>query len=103
MTCDKVCRICGNKFVGTNGKACYCSDYCRTIGTEQVRRDADERRRQRKPWRVKSIFHTKQCAKCGKDYRGTANSKYCDSCLRSGNYKMREYYYSRKYTEEEAT
>ena len=102
MTCDKVCRICGNRFTGTNGNSCYCSDYCRTIGKEQKKRESEEKRRQRKPWRVKSIFRTKQCAKCGDDFKGTRNAKYCDACLLSGDYKMRQYYQNRKYTEEDA-
>ncbi len=100
MTCDKVCRICGNRFTGTNGKACYCSDHCRTIGKEQRSREWEERCR--KPRHIKSIFSTKQCAKCGKEYRGTKNSKYCDNCMLTGGSKMREYYYHRKYTEEDA-
>ncbi len=39
MKVIKKCEICGNTFEGNNGKAKYCSDKCRAIGTNQRRQE----------------------------------------------------------------
>lgn len=99
--CEKFCRICGAKFIGTNGRSCYCSDECREKGSYEVkqrhwRKEAKER------YKPKGKMRDRTCKKCGKVYRGHFNSLYCDSCLLSGNYKLRSYYSYRIYTESEA-
>lgn len=95
MNCEKRCNVCGSKFIATNGNQCYCSEYCREIGYSASRRAWQRQRYQKRP-----VIKEKICAVCGKPYRGHYNSKYCDNCMKSGNYKMRSYYDCRAFTEE---
>ena len=91
---EKRCKICGSKFTASNGNACYCSDYCREIGTKAVNRAIRKRNYVHRP-RIKDMI----CAKCGKTYRGHFNSRYCDNCLQTGSAVMKQYYRNRRFTE----
>lgn len=97
MKSRAVCVICGSKFIGNSGKACYCSDYCREIGSRAVRNAWARQRYEHRP-KIKDMI----CVKCGKPYRGHFNSKYCDHCLESGKWRMRYYLECRAYTEQNA-
>ena len=91
MKCFVRCRVCGNKFEGNSGRACYCSEYCREVGSKAVRN----------AWQRARYVHTTSmrdlvCKRCGGHYQGHFNSKYCDNCLQSGDGRLTEYKINRK-------
>lgn len=91
MKCFVRCRVCGNKFEGNSGRACYCSDYCKEIGYKAVK-NANSRAK----YVHKSHMRELVCKLCGEKYTGHFNSKYCEDCINSGVGRLAEYNRNRK-------